>query len=250
MKNKIILSALAIFALVSCDPRVDPPVDQPSNTQAITLKFQTMYDTAALSTSRSYITAAGDTIQYAKLKYLLSNFTLEKTDGTLLPLPNIYAYLSLTDGRDSVVIKNVPKGSYKSFRFQLGLDSAINHSDPTQWGLDHPMSPSLNEMHWGWAGGYIFNVIEGYYLNKGANAGFSFHIALERNSRVFSFVQNYDIDKDKRFVFNVYANKYFSNAINFSLKTDGPFSHSGDVDPVMDKFIQNLNGIFELKSIK
>ena len=47
-----------------------------------------------------------------------------------------------------------------------------------------------------------------------------------------------------------YANKYFSNAINFSLKTDGPFSHSGDVDPVMDKFIQNLNGIFELKSIK
>jgi len=250
MKNKIILSALAIFALVSCDPHVDPPVDQPSNTQAITLKFQTMYDTAALSTSRSYTTAAGDTIQFAKLKYLLSNFTLEKTDGTLLPLPNIYAYLSLTDGRDSVVIKNVPKGSYKSFRFQLGLDSAINHSDPTQWGLDHPLSPSLNEMHWGWAGGYIFNVIEGYYTNNTVNAGFSFHIALERNSRVFSFVQNYDIDANKRFVFNVYANKYFSNAINYSLKTDGSFSHSGDVDPVMDKFIQNLNGIFELKSIK
>ena len=125
MKNKIILSALAIFVLVSCDPHVDPPVDQPSNTQAITLKFQAMYDTEALTMARTYITAAGDTIQYAKLKFLMSNFTLEKTDGTLVPLPNIYAYLSLMDGRDSVIIKNVPKGSYKSFRFQLGLDCFV-----------------------------------------------------------------------------------------------------------------------------
>jgi hypothetical protein len=249
MKNKIILSALAIFALVSCDTKVDPPVEHPDNTQVITLKFQPMYNTEALNTARSYVTAAGDTIQYAKLKFLMSNFTLEKTDGTLVPLPNIFAYLSLLDGRDSVVIKNVPKGYYKSFRFQLGLDSVINHSNPVQWGLEHPLSPSLNEMHWGWAGGYIFNVIEGYYLKNAANAGFSFHIALERNTRVFSFVQKYDIDKDKRFVFNLYTNKYFSNTINYSLKTDGPFSHSGDVDPVMDKFIQNLNGIFELKSI-
>ena len=110
MKNKIILSALAIIALVSCDPPVDPPVnDQPTNSQAITLKFQPMYDTDALTMARSYITAAGDTIQYAKLKYLLSNFTLEKNDGSLVTLPNIYAYLSLMDGRDSVIIKNVPK---------------------------------------------------------------------------------------------------------------------------------------------
>lgn len=250
MKNKLILSAFSMLVLLACDPKPVTPTATENNGQSITLKFQPMYGSEALSMVRNYVSNAGDTIQYVRLKCLLSDFTLEKTDGSLVVLPNVYAYLSVIDGRDSVVINNVPKGSYKSFRFQLGLDSNINHSDPSQWGLEHPLSPSLNEMHWGWAGGYIFNVIEGYYLNNKSNAGFSFHIALDRNTRVFSFVQDYEIDGNKRFVFNLYADKYFSNVNNFSLKTDGSFSHSGDVDPVMDKFIQNLNGIFELKSIK
>ena len=250
MQKTLFFALFILFSFAACDPKVTPPDQSNPDVQDILLKFQTRYDTLEFTTARTYITKASDTIQFVKLKYLLSNFTLEKTDGSLLVLPNVYAYLSLLDGRDSVSIKNVPKGSYRSIRFTLGLDSMVNHADPAQWGLDHPLSPSLNDMHWGWAGGYIFNVIEGYYANNNVNAGFSFHIALDRNARVFSFVQNFDINSNKRFVFNVYADKYFSNVINYSLKNDGSFSHSGEVDPVMDKFIQNLNGLFVLNSVK
>ena len=245
----ILLIGMAL-SFNACKTIVDPPEPEtPSTDQTLVLKFSPMYAQSPLNWAVAYVTNAKDTIQFDKLKYILSNFTLEKTDGTLLVIPNTYAYLNLRDGRDSVVIK-VPSGDYKSFRMTMGLDSAINHSDPTVWGLDQPLSPALNEMHWGWAGGYIFNIVEGYYRKNNTNAGFSFHIANDDNVRIFSFVQDYSITKASRAVFNVNADKYFNNTNNFSLVADGAFSHSGAVDPVMDKFIQNVNGVFELKSIQ
>lgn len=250
----IILPILAIVSFFSaCKPNEpEPPAtNNPApNGVNITMKVLPLFGGQTLSWPFAYTTVAGDTIQFDKVKFLLSNFTLETTDGALVTLPETYAYLSMKDGRDSVVLRNVPKGNYKSFRFQVGLDSAVNHSDPASRSLDHPLSPALNEMHWGWAGGYIFNVVEGYYRSKGQNAGFSFHVALLKNNRVHTFVQNFSIASDARMLLNLHADKYFSNTINYSLKTDGAFSHSGDVDPVMDKFMQNMNGIFEFKSIK
>lgn len=244
-----ILALSLILSSNACRTIVDPPEPvQPSTDQNLVLSFKPLFKQSALNWSVSYVTNANDTIQFDKLKFILSNFILEKTDGTLLPINNAYAYLDLKDGRDSVTIK-VPVGDYKSIRMTLGLDSNINHSDPTVWGLDHPLSPALNEMHWGWAGGYIFNIIEGYYRKNNTNAGFSFHIANDNNVRIFSFVQDFSITKPSRALFNVHADKYFNNVNNFSLINDGSFSHSGDVDPIMDKFIQNLNGLFELKSI-
>jgi hypothetical protein len=168
----------------------------------------------------------------------------------LYTIPEGYAYLSLKDGRDSVIFKNIPKGKYKSVRFMLGLDSAINHSDPASRALDHPLSPSLNEMHWGWAGGYIFNIVEGYYMKNSSNAGFSYHVALMKNVRTHAFIESYELSKQSRMTFNIHLDKYFDNVVNFSIKTDGAFSHSGDVDPVMDKFMQNMNGLFEFKSFE
>jgi hypothetical protein len=49
---------------------------------------------------------------------------------------------------------------------------------------------------------------------------------------------------------NINTDKIFSNNVNFSLKTDGSFSHSGDTDIVMDKFLQNTNGVLTIKDFK
>jgi hypothetical protein len=249
--KKILIFSLMTLAFTACKKKVDEPkTDNPTiETFNLTVKILPTYNTQALNWSDQYITTAGDSIQFDKIKFLFSNFILEKTDGSLITLENQYAYLNLKEGRDSVVLKDVPKGSYKSIRYYMGLDSAINHSDPANWPLDHSLSPSLSDMHWGWAGGYIFNVIEGYYQNSGVKSGFTFHIALERNARVYAFAENFDVNADTRMVFNCRAERYFSNTIDFSLKNDGAFSHSGNVDPIMDKFIKNLNGLFEFKSV-
>jgi hypothetical protein len=254
MKNKFALLAIGLtLGFSACKPD-DPEPDNNNNngdgTVKVTMKFDSQFSGSAVDWSKFYLTGSNDTIMFDKVKYILSNFIFEKENGDLFQLPASYAYLSLKDGRDSVILGGIPKGKYKSVRFTVGLDSQVNHSDPTKWALDHPLSPSLNEMHWGWAGGYIFNVLEGYYKKDGSNAGFSFHVALDKNTRTHVFNVNFEVSGNGRFVFNSNLDKYFDNIINYSIKTDGAFSHSADVDPVMDKFMQNMNGIFEFVSYK
>lgn len=250
MNAKLASIAIIISLFTACKPTENIKPDDQSNNVDITVKMNTVFGTEKMDWSKFYITTSNDTIRIEKLKFLLSEFILEKTTGEFVKIPDTYAYLSLRDGRDSFVLKNVPKGSYKSFRFIVGLDSAINHGDPLKYTIDHPLSPALNDMHWGWSGGYIFNVIEGYYKNNGADDAFSYHIALLRNRRIHSFIENMEVNKNHRIVMNVLADKYFSAVINFSIKNDGNFSQSGVVDPIMDKFIQNANGIFEFNSFK
>ncbi|MDI1235183.1 MAG: hypothetical protein PSX81_12950 [bacterium] len=237
--------ALSVLFLSACKENpVDPPKEEiPTDVVNLTFKFNSFL-------TGPFISSAGDTIAINKLKFLMSGFILEKTTGEFVVLPDAYGFLSLTERIDSFILKNVPKGEYKSVRFMVGIDSAINHANPQQWALTHPMNPSVNDMHWGWSGGYIFNVIEGYYKNNGFDKAFSFHVALDKNARRYSYVTNYTIIRNSTFTFNVDAQKYFSNVINFGLKTDGDFSHSGDPDPVMDKFMQNIGGVIDFTSFK
>ena len=240
----IAMVALSTLLLVACDEKpIDPPQETPSDNVELTFKFNSFL-------SAPFISTAGDTITVSKLKFLMSGFILEKTTGEFVTVADAYGFLSLTEKIDSFTIKNVPKGDYKSIRFLVGIDSVVNHANPQQWPLSHPMNPSENDMHWGWSGGYIFNVVEGYYKNKGFDKAYSFHVALDKNKRRYSFVTNYTLIKNGTFTFNVDAQKYFSNTINYSLKTDGDFSHSGDPDPVMDKFMQNIGGVLEFTSFK
>lgn len=246
LKSLLYLTLMLSITLISCENDDDEPPQLPEETKVeLTLEFDSYFETSPLEFGKNYITAANDTIQFDKLKYIISNFTLINQNNIEIKLNDQYAYLSIAEGRKSVVLKNIPKGQYKAIRFFVGLDSFVNYGNPSQWPLDHPLSPSLTEMHWGWAGGYVFNVIEGYYQNNGKNSGFTFHIATPKYARTHAFVTDYSITKNAKMKFKIQADKYFNNQINYSLKNNGNMSHSGSNDPIMDLFIQNNSGIFE-----
>lgn len=250
MKNAIyILLATAIFA--GCKPENPPkPADPVDDSVSLTFKFQPRFNDMEISWPMFNVTDAGDTMRFERVKYILSNFILEKTTGEMVKLDNAYGFISLKDKLDSFILTGVPKGDYKSLRFMVGLDSVINHGNPQQWSINHPLNPSVNDMHWGWSGGYIFQVVEGYYKNKGFEKAFSFHVALDKQVKRHTLVYNYSIQKNARFSIAVNIDKFFSNAINFSLKSDGDFSHSGDPDPVMDKFFSNAGGTMDITDFK
>ncbi len=48
----------------------------------------------------------------------------------------------------------------------------------------------------------------------------------------------------------VEVDKIFYNAVDFSIKNDGDFSHSGDPDLVMDKFFKNAGGTIQIDNFK
>lgn len=248
MKTKILFSALIITmsaTLFSCKEKdKDEPKKAESTTVDIKFVFSGKYAGSKLEFNKDYITSAVDTIRFERIKYLLSNFVLVDNNNKVVEMNNQYAYLNLGENRDTFTLRNVPKGNYKTIRMNVGLDSAVNFGDPSQYELNHALSPSLNNLHWGWAGGYIFNVVEGYFNNKGSKA-FSFHIAILKNRRTNNFAQNFNVTKNGTMTFEINADKYFTNVINYSLIIDGSMSHSGNVDPIMDRFIQNAPGVIE-----
>ncbi len=246
------LSIVFLLIVLSSCKEETPPIVPVINSDEVKLsfKFNSRYKGFETQWNDWNITNAGDTIKLDKVKYILSNFILEKTNGTLISIPNSYAFLSMKDKTDAFSFNNVPKGSYKSIRFSVGVDSLVNHGNPQQYGATHPLNPAVNDMFWSWSGGYIFNVVEGYFKNKGSDAGFSFHVALDVNKRNYSFIQSFEITKDSKFTFDVNMDKYFSNSINYSLKTDGSFSHSAINDPIMTKFLSNANGVLSLNTFE
>jgi hypothetical protein len=243
------IALLGILGLNACKPTEVKPPDTVDDNSMVKLKFTPEFKGQKMDWLKSQINQSDDTFTFSKVKFLMSNITFEKMNGEFYKVPDAYGFISLNGGPDSFYVK-APKGEYKSIRFYVGLDSAINHGDPLQWGNTHPLSPSINDMHWGWAGGYIFNVVEGNYMKNGVNTPFSFHVATLKNARTHGFIENYTLKEKNTVFFKISMDKYFDNVSNLSLKIDGSTSHSGDIDPLMDKFMTNSVGLFELDKVE
>jgi hypothetical protein len=54
----------------------------------------------------------------------------------------------------------VESGKYKGIRFSIGVPETMNLADPASYAETHPLS-TFNNMHWSWAAGYRFMVVEG-----------------------------------------------------------------------------------------
>jgi hypothetical protein len=71
-------------------------------------------------------------------------------------------------------LEGVPGQEFTGLRFVIGLDQALNEADPNLWPAGHPLHPTVNGLHWGWQGGYIFMALEGHrQLAEGKPDGFS-----------------------------------------------------------------------------
>jgi hypothetical protein len=252
--KSIILIALAIFAfsMNSCKDSDDVDPLPNKNDTTLTFQFTPVFKSEVLNRFNEtvYINAANDTLGFSKMKLLISNFVFQKMDDSYDTLKDMYAYLDFESGRNSFNIEGLPMDEYKSFSFFIGLDSAINHGDPTQWGADHPLNPLVNGLHWNWAGGYQFNSIEGDYFNEGVIKKFSYHIATKKYMRWYNFNTSLNYTAKRTVKFELKAHNYFESPAVFSIKNDGDLTHSSANDPLMDKLIENTWNLFDITEIE
>ena len=86
--------------------------------------------------SLRYQAAAGETLSFTRLSYLLSGFALQREDGQWVELPGRYGWIDAEKRRTAVRLKGVPEGAYRALRFHVGLDGRTNASDPAQLPAD------------------------------------------------------------------------------------------------------------------
>jgi len=200
-----------------------------------------------------YKLADQQTYSLTRFSYLLSEFKLETLEGEMIELKDQFVWIDLKKN-DSFILTDIPKGKYRALHYSVGLDKVTNHSDPKKYPINHPLS-SLKNMHWDWAGGYIFLAVEGHYLTTDATSkavtktGYVYHLANDENLTSITLAHTLDINKSIAVEINFDLQSLFNSPDSISFIKDGNISHSGKKDSVARKLSLNLKNTFSIKSV-
>jgi len=200
--------------------------------------------------SLRYTNTAGERFSISRVSYILSQFELQTTSGQWISAQKTYAYLDAAKRRDQVNLTGIEANDYRAIRFSIGLDPAVNHSDPAQYAANHPLNPNLNNLHWDWQTGYIFLALEGSYRKADQSfSGFVYHFANDpqRTTITLSLPKDVSSDGALKIDFDLAALLNSPNPIAFA--SDGASSHSRKGDPIATKLKANLQTAFQLKRI-
>lgn len=113
----------------------------------------------------------------------------------------INKYLQFDAGTMMYEVGEIPAGSYNGISFNIGVDSASNHADPTAWPDGHALSASSpTHDFWNWNSGYIFLRIEGLVDTSAAMTGtvdgpFEMHIGGDNFLRNVDLAKNFDVQE-------------------------------------------------------
>ncbi|MEY3443343.1 MAG: hypothetical protein RLZZ519_1624 [Bacteroidota bacterium] len=139
--------------------------------------------------------ANGRNYQFRTARFHLSSPELQSHSGS----SPIDKYLQITGAATSYDLGEVPVGEYHGFSFDVGVDSVMNHGDPTLLPIAHPLSIlNNNQDHWSWNSGYVFLKIEGFVDTTSTMTGpidkfFFYHIALDQLLTPVNLAQNFTI---------------------------------------------------------
>jgi hypothetical protein len=128
------LSFLVLFALQGCKKNGGGTIT--GNNMHVHFKV----GTADLNLNQTYQDKNGRNFQISKVQFYLSNLKIELAGGTELEFPN--EYMIINSDQMMYSLPDLEAGHYHGLSFDVGVDSASNHSDPALWPNNHPLSPT------------------------------------------------------------------------------------------------------------
>ena len=137
----------------------------------------------------NYVNANDDTLSITKLRYLISDIRLYKSNGDSIMIDG-YQLVDLTNSAtltySPTTATNIPFDSYTGISFIFGFDSTDNVSN---------VYPDLNSASWNWpamiGGGYHFMQMEGKYREQGNDSTYAYHMGMAYNMMTSTAEQNY-----------------------------------------------------------
>ncbi len=194
----------------------------------------------------SLTNAAGNALSVTRLDYLLSDFVLVSARGGAVSLTNQFAYVSAGGSRIRFALTNVPAGNFAAVRFRVGLTPEWNHRDPATFPAEHPLNPTVNGLHWGWQGGYVFLALEGDWLRSdGRSGGYSHHLATDAIVLPISLPVAFESRRDCELRLTFDVAKIFSGTSDITLSDTTSSTHSRSNDPLAGKLRDNLVRAFQ-----
>lgn len=192
---------------------------------------------------------AGNEVSFVKVRYLLSNITLTKSNGTVVTFDSLYAFLDPARNLNSFELANLEEGTYSNISFDLGVDSTRNHSDPSKLPASHPLSLINHNLHWGWIDGYIFLSLEGYLHYMGQTQSFTYHMGFDRNIRRISIDSDFEIKGDSQINIDFDVAKLLHSPNLIDQFNEVYVSHSTNDKNLSDRIMDNTLNAFTLQGV-
>lgn len=244
--RQFVITLATILLFVGC--KKEEPLDPKPGAPGLNFSINHLWqDEDIVLNNEFYITPGKDSVRFVKVAYLLSQFKLKTTAGNWVEIPESFAYVNLQKGITSFSFDNIPQGSYAAIAFMIGLDSAVNTSNPNQYPPDHPLNPIYNGMHWDWNQGYIFYSMEGFYYVPDEKT-FSVHMAFINNQVHYELAQDFTYDGSTTINLDFDVQEVFQNPGNYVIPIDGDFTHSND--ELAARISDNLSTTFSINSIE
>ena len=181
-----------------------------------------------------YQTTEGYLVKFTEIKFYISE--LKNGIDTLCKA----ALFDLRETDNFVFSSPGDFSQYQNLSGNIGIDSLINHSDPSTFDNESPLNISnAGLMHWGWNPGYIFINIQGKVdtLANGNNFdhNFVFHVGTDSFKKTFALNNLVwtPMDNGSKLVLKLDLNTFLNNnGSTIDLKQDF-FTHSGSDDLVL-----------------
>lgn len=175
----------------SCQYLIPTPTPTGSTSGKLTFNFTHNFDGVNVSSSNfnqfDFINLNGDTLSLTKLRYLISDIRLYKSNGDSILIDG-YQLVDVTNNTGLTFAPNddIPFDNYTGISFVFGFDSVDNTGNYVD----------LNSVSWNWpamlGGGYHFMQMEGMYKHNGADSLYAYHMGMARPSAGV-FEQNFFI---------------------------------------------------------
>ncbi|GGF45517.1 MbnP family protein [Echinicola rosea] len=175
MKNTInIITALllTIGGLASCTNDTDEALKVESQS-TLSLQLDHTFGNEAFELEQAFTAENGSTIIFNELRYWISNVELIHENGTKYRVPESYYLVQhmkeqlvqdtfvLPDSvRETIILKNIPEGSYTGINFAVGIDPEYN-DDLTRTAGELNALQNMAYSSWMWFTSYIFSKTKG-----------------------------------------------------------------------------------------
>lgn len=146
-----------------------------AQTQQVTLHMKQLLDNQPFALNSEVTLTPTKKHFVTRTQYYLSEIKVIHDGGQEALIAGLH--LLIDASKDSIFsLGEVAATNVEGIQFSIGVDAAFNHLDPAKYPAGDPLGPQIPDMHWGWAAGYRFLVLEGNAQN--ANGLFVDHYEL------------------------------------------------------------------------
>lgn len=242
MKHLINTFLLLVVLLMGCKKEVPPdPV-----TGNLSIKFDHHVDGQTLSFEDTYYSnAAGNQYRVLMLKYIISGVSLYRDGKRAFRQSTPPKVISgKYEDTQTLLLKNIPIGSYDSISFSLGAVREFNYDNAFELGYD-----DLG-MYWptSMGGGYHFMRFEGHWKDGADYGGYAFHIGQNENLITTGFPVSImvELSQSSNLGVEMNLNEWFENPHLYNLKIESGYTMGDTVK--MNMLVQNGHNVFSIKN--